>query len=235
MTLNKKFLLSLVIVLLLSACGGSSPAEEQATADAAMTQVVGSMVAGFFSTQTAVFTPPPPNTNTPLPTNTFWPTPTPAPANTLPPAPTWTPGFVFFTNTPSLINLTPSVTGTLPTATANSGALAYGCNNLAFVRDVNYPSGTTVAPGESFVKTWKVENTGTCDWEVHYTLSIVADEYFDSSWDKLGRIVSPGEWAELSVIVDAPKSGGTYTSYWRFTDGAHPFGATLGLTVVVVE
>ncbi|MBL8063109.1 MAG: hypothetical protein JNK32_08835 [Anaerolineales bacterium] len=234
MRLNPKLpILFLIAIVILSACG-ASPAEEQASADAAMTQVVGTMVAGFFATQTALFTPPPPSTNTPLPTNTFLPTPTPAPANTLPPPPTWTPGFVFFTNTPSLL-LTPTVTGTLPTATANSGALAYGCNNLAFVRDVNYPSGTEVAPEESFVKTWKVENTGTCEWVFNYTLSIVVDEYFDSSWNTLGKIVQPGEWTELSVIVDAPKQAGTYTSYWRFTDGAHPFGATLGLTVVVKE
>lgn len=232
MKFNKKFLLSLLIIAFLSACGGAST-DEQVVADTGMTQAVGSMVASFFGTQTAMYTPPPTSTITPLPTNTFWPTPTPAPANALQPPPTWTPGFVFYTNTPSLVNLTPSVTGTLPTATANSGALAYGCNNLAFIRNVDYPPGTEVAPEEEFTKTWKVENTGTCDWMFVYTLSIVSDEYFDSSWNTLGKIVSPGEWTELSVIVTAPKHPGTYTGYWRFSDGAHPFGATLGLTIVV--
>ncbi len=234
MKLNKKILILMVIISLLSACGGTEPESTLSEEDVLMTYSVGTMIAGFFGSQTAMVTPPAPSTNTPLPTNTFLPLPTAAPASTLPPLPTWTPALVFYTNTPSLL-LTPSVTGTLPTATANSGALASGCKNLAFVRDVNYPPGTTVAPGESFIKTWKVENTGTCEWQVHYTLSIVADEYFDSSWNTLGRVVQPGQWAELSVIVDAPKSDGTYTSYWRFTDGGNAFGATLGLTVVVVE
>ncbi|MCQ3937287.1 MAG: hypothetical protein DPW18_09595 [Chloroflexi bacterium] len=234
MKFNPKSLTILfLLIAILSACGGTQPEEQLTTDDAVLTLAVGTMVAGFFGTQTAMVTPTPPNTNTPPPTNTFLPTPT--PYNTLPPPATWTPTFIFYTFTPVPVLLTPSVTGTLPTATVNAGSLAHGCNNLAFVRDVNYPPGTEVAPRENFVKTWKVENTGTCEWKGHYTLSIVKDDFFDSSWNPLGRVVQPGQWAELSVIVDAPKTAGTYTSYWRFTDGANAFGATLGLTVVVKE
>lgn len=230
---NSKHTIScLLLAIILTACGGSTGDEVISEQDILMTYSVGTMVSGFFATQTAMVTPTPANTNTPVPTNTFLPTPT--KFNTPPPPATWTTVPIFFTSTPN-IALTPSVTGTLPTATVNSGALAFGCNNLAIVRDVNYPSGTTVAPGESFVKTWKVQNTGSCDWTGSYTLSIVSDDHFDSSWNKLGRVVNPGDWAELSVFVDAPKSGGTYSAYWRLTDGANAFGATLGLTVVVVE
>ncbi len=230
--ISKRTMTCLLLVITLSACGAPTNGETISEQDILMTYSVGTMVSGFFATQTAMVTPTPANTNTPIPTNTFLPTPT--IFNTPPPLATWTPIPVFFSSTPN-IALTPSVTGTPPTATVNSGALAFGCNNLAIVRDVNYPSGTTVAPGESFVKTWKVQNTGSCDWIGSYTLSIVSDDHFDSSWNKLGRIVNPGDWAELSVFVDAPRSGGTYSAYWRLTDGANAFGATLGLTVVVVE
>lgn len=230
---NRKFLALTLITVLLSACVGASPEDPLTEEDVLMTYSVGTMVAGFFATQTAMLTPAPANTNTPFATNTFHPTPVPF-NSPLPVPATWTPALIFFTSTPN-VALTPSVTGTLPTATVNTGALAFGCNNLAFIRDVNYPGGTTVAPAESFIKTWKVQNTGSCDWQVGYTLSIVSDPHFDSSWHKLGRIVKPGEWAEVSVIVDAPGKAGSYTAYWRLTDGAHAFGATLGLTVVVVE
>lgn len=228
---RKNLVILLLVVVIVSACGSAEPEEQITTEDAFMTLAVGTMVSGFFETQTAMVTPTPLSTNTPLPTNTFLPTST--VANTQPQPAAWTPTFVFYTFTPAPILLTPSVTGTLPTATVNSGSLGYGCNNLALVRDVNYPSGTVVAPGEDFVKTWKVENTGTCDWKYVYTLSIVNDPYFDSSWNKLGKIVNPGQWAELSVIVTAPQKEGTYTAYWRFTDGINAFGATLALTVVV--
>ncbi|NOH03571.1 MAG: hypothetical protein HND47_17230 [Chloroflexi bacterium] len=234
MKFNPKSLTILfVLIAILSACGGTQPEEQLTTDDAVLTLAVGTMVAGFFGTQTAMVTPTPPNTNTPPPTNTFLPTPT--PYNTLPPPATWTPTFIFYTFTPGNIQVTPSVTGTLPTPTVNPGSLAHGCNNLAFIRDANYPPGTEVAPGESFVKTWKVQNTGTCDWKYTYTLTNVGEDHFGSSWNTLGKIVAPWEWVELSVFVDAPKKEGTYTSYWRFTDGANPFGATLGLTVVVKE
>jgi hypothetical protein len=228
---RKPSILFIVVIFLLSACGGAETETAISEEDVIMTYSVGTIVAGFFATQTAMITPTPVSTNTPIPTNTFFPTPT--PFNTPLPA-TWTPAPVFFTFTPGIL-LNPTVTGTLPTPTVNSSALGFGCNNLAFVRDVNYPNGTNVAPRESFVKTWKIENTGSCDWQVGYTLSIVNDPYFDSSWNKLGRVVQPGQWAEVSVFVDAPANAGTYSAYWRLTDGANAFGATLGLTVVVVE
>lgn len=225
----------LVMMLFLSACGGGSNEGTITEEEVLLTYSVGTMVAGFFATQTAMVTPTPLATNTPPPTNTFLPAPT--ILNSPLPAPvTWTPAIVypFLSPTSGVVALTPSVTGTLPTATVNTGALAFGCNNSAFVRDSNYPKGSTVSPGEGFVKTWKVENTGSCDWAYNYTLSIVSDKYFDSSWNRLGRDVRPGEWAEVSVIVDAPKHAGTYTGYWRMADNeGHPFGATLELTIVV--
>ena len=224
------FLLTLTIFL--AGCGGEAT-EELTTDDAVLTLAVGTMVSGFFETQTAMVTPAPPSTNTPLPTNTFLPPPTQA-VNTLPPAPVWTPTFGFlYTFTPG----TPApivVSGTPSTATPDPGALGYGCNNSIFIRDVNYPSGTTVSPGEEFVKTWKVKNTGTCEWQYNYGMAIVVDNDFDSSWNPLGRNVQPGQWAEVSVIVTAPKHDGTFTGYWRMADaGGNPFGATLALTVVV--
>lgn len=232
MRFNRRSLIILFLfAALLTACGGAQPEESITTDDAVLTLAVGTMVAGFFGTQTAMVTPTPQSTNTPLPTNTFLPTPT--PYNTLPPQATWTPTFIFYTFTPAPILLTPSVTGTLPTATINSGSLANGCNNLAFIRDVNYPSGTEVTPGESFVKTWKVQNTGTCDWVYIYTLTTVGEDHFGSSWNKLEKVVKPWEWTEISVIVDAPKADGTYTTYYRLTDGTNAFGATLALSVVV--
>ncbi len=223
--------LLLGISLFLSACGGAQQEETFSEEDIILTYSVGTMVADFFATQTALVTPTPASTNTPLPTNTFPPPPT--LANTPLPLATSTPVPVFFTATSNLA-LLPTVTGTPPTATPNTGALAFGCNNSALVRDANYPSGTTISPGEEFTKTWKVQNTGSCDWQYNYLMAIVVDNDFDSSWNHLGRNVKPGDWAEVSVILNAPKNDGTYTGSWRMADsGGNPFGATLSVTIVV--
>jgi hypothetical protein len=226
-----KYLLVLV-TLLITSCGPST--EEQENPVAAGTGAVETLVAGFFATQTAMATPTPLNTNTPLPTNTFLPTPT--TANTAPPLATWTPIVIYYSATPNAAALVPTVTGTPPTATANSGGQASGCNNLAIVRDVNYPSGTTVKAGETITKTWKVQNTGSCNWEINYALVIVQDENFHSTWSRIGKVVAPGSWAEISVVLEVPKHDGTFAGSWRLADaGGNAFGAALSVSIVVVE
>ncbi|HNH25971.1 MAG TPA: NBR1-Ig-like domain-containing protein [Anaerolineales bacterium] len=227
----KIFLLFLMSTLFLVACGGNDTA---ATPELSGTGAVETLVASFFATQTAMYTPPPTNTNTSTPTNTALPTPT-TPSNTPPPLATWTPVIVYASSTANLA-LTPSVTGTPPTATQNTGALGFGCNNLAIVRDVNYPSGTTVKAGEVITKTWKVQNTGSCDWQYNYALVIISDEYFNSGWSRLGKDVAPGSWSEISVTLGMPNHDGTFTGSWRLADaGGNAFGATLSVSIVVVE
>ena len=233
MKLNRKTLGVFVIVMFsLAACGGS--ADEGANPVVAGTGAVETLVAGFFATQTAMVTPTPLSTNTPLPTNTFLPTPT--TSNTVAPLATWTPVVIYYSATPNSALLLPTVTGTPPTATPNTGALGFGCNNLAIVRDVNYPSGTTVKAGDTITKTWKVQNTGSCDWNINYALVIVQDENFRSTWGRIGKVVAPGSWAEISVVLEMPKHDGTFTGSWRLADaGGNAFGATLSVSIVVVE
>lgn len=226
----KILLLFITSTLFLVSCGEM----EATTPEVSGTGAVETLVASFFGTQTAMYTPPPTNTNTPIPTNTSLPTPT-IPSNTPPPLATWTPVIVYASSTANLA-LTPSVTGTPPTATQNTGALGFGCNNLAIVRDVNYPSGTTVKAGDVITKTWKVQNTGTCDWNYNYALVIIQDENFYSTWSKIGKVVSPGNWSEISVVLEMPNHDGTFTGSWRLADaGGNAFGATLSVSIVVVE
>jgi hypothetical protein len=222
---HRKYLtILLILTFLLSACAGNAPTEDP---QILLTSAVGTMVAAFFQTQTAMVTP---STMTPTATETKFPTPTQFVSQN--PLSSPTPTFLFYTATLGT-PLSPTVTGTLPTATVNSSALAYGCSNLAFVRDVNYPNGTVVKPGQEFTKTWKVENNGTCDWLFAYRLAFVSGTDVDPIFRTLGRLVSPGSWAEISVVISAPTQPGTYSSYFRFSDGSHQFGATLGITFKV--
>jgi hypothetical protein len=214
----------LLLTLLLSACAGAAPTEDP---EVVMTSAVGTMVASFFETQTAMVTP---ASVTPTTTETKFPTPTSFATQGPLISPTSTLSFYTATlGTPR----TPTVTGTLPTATVNSGALAFGCSNLAFVSNVNYPDGTVVQPGQNFTKTWKVENTGSCDWLYMYRLVFVSGTDFDAATGTLGKLVHSGDWTQLSVNLDAPRKAGTYSAYWRLSDGTNMFGATLGVTVKV--
>ncbi len=212
------------LVLLLAACAGT----DEATVDpnALMTQSVDTMVASFFGTQTAMYTPASPTstiTQTPFPTPTF------LTSTSLVAGSTAT--FLYFSPTPGTI--TP--TGTLSTATINPGSLAVGCNNLAFVRDVNIPSGSVLQKSKDMTKTWKVENNGTCNWMYQYSLVLLSGDSFGASGTKLNKQVTPGNWTEISIQFTTPNKPGTYTSYWRLSNGQSMFGATLALSFVVAE
>jgi hypothetical protein len=113
--------------------------------------------------------------------------------------------------------------------------LAVGCNNLAFIRDVNVPAGTVFEKNREFTKTWKVQNTGTCDWMFQYSLVLVGGDAFGGVTTKIQKRVPVSSWSELTVDLKAPKKPGTYTSYWRLSNGQSLFGATLTVSFVVQD
>jgi len=222
MPLLRKILTIQILVLLLAGCAGA--ADETTDASALMTQSVGTMVASFFGTQTAMYTPPAPTSTV---TQTRFPTPTQI-TSTFAPTPTGT--FLFYSPT---LGTPITITGTLGTATVNPASLAVGCNNLAFIRDVNVPAGTVFQANQNFTKTWKVQNTGTCNWMYQYALVLSGGDSFGGKTTKIQKMVAAGNWSELSVQFTAPSKPGTYTSYWRLSSGQSMFGATLVVSFVV--
>lgn len=219
-----KILSVALIVLMLVSCGGNAPTED---ASAIMTAAVNTMVASFFGTQTALVTP---ATSTTTQTYTPFPTITAFYTNTSQASATYS-YFALVSFTPG--SITP--TGTQATATLNPGASAVGCNNLFFVRDVTIPAGTVLQKNQNFTKTWKVQNNGTCDWLYQYIFVPVSGDTFGSEGAKIQKLVKVNNWTELSVGMTAPNKNGTYTSYWRLSNGNGPFGATLVLSFVVSD
>lgn len=224
---QKVMIFLLLATLLLVSCGGQQPPESPTPdMNAILTESIGTLSAAFFQTQTAMV---PPATNTPLPTVTPLATNT---ALALPsPLATSTQGFF------ATVIVVPSVTGTVYTPTTNPSTLAYGCNNLALIRDVTIPSGEEMEPNERFTKTWQVANTGTCDWLNGYRLVPVSGAQLASDPVRVPNPpVPPREWRQISVGMVAPDDEGTYTQYWQLTDGAgNKFGALLGVTIKVEE
>ncbi len=102
----------LILALLLTACGSAVATSTPVDANSISTSLVGTLVVSLFQTQTALVPPSPIAISTDVP---------PTPANTLifptPNIPTPTLVYYYPTLTP---NLTPTVTGTLPTPTINA-------------------------------------------------------------------------------------------------------------------
>ena len=119
--------------------------------------------------------------------------------------PTETPG-------PSPATLAPATatatTPTGPTPTAN-------CTDKAKFVNETTPDQSTFAPGESFTKSWTLQNVGTCTWSADYTLVLDHGEAFGSSGAQvIGATVAPNGMLELKLNLQAPAQPGTYESFW---------------------
>jgi hypothetical protein len=78
------------------------------------------------------------------------------------------------------------------------------------------PDGTKFNAGESFTKSWRLKNTGTCTWNSNYKLVFVdGNQMSGPNSVKLNGYVKPGESVDILVDLKAPSKPGTYTGYWR--------------------
>ena len=120
------------------------------------------------------------------------------------------------TNTPIPATNTP-----LPTATA----VSY-CDWVSFVTDVTVPDGSKFAPGETFTKTWRLRNRGTCTWTPDYMLVYTSGTQMGGTTAvRLPGYVSPGQTVDVSVTLTAPDTSGKYVGYWMLRN---PSGALFG-------
>jgi cellulase/cellobiase CelA1 len=92
------------------------------------------------------------------------------------------------------------------------------CNVLAFVADVTIPDNTKMSPGQTFTKTWRVKNTGTCAWEKDYQLKLFSGSAMGGTTLPLNKVYNTGATVDLSVEMTAPTKTGVYTGNWRMTD-----------------
>lgn len=144
----------------------------------------------------------------------------------------------FVTTTPFTLSTTIPATVTAQNAVVSysSASTANGCNNSVYVSDVTIPDGTTLAPGESFTKTWEFHNTGTCAWDEDYLITFVSGTDMDGDTTEIDQDVEAGAAGDISVSLVAPTSERSYTGYWRLADeGGNLFGQSVYVMIVVSE
>lgn len=132
----------------------------------------------------------------------------------------------------------PTATRLVPTATppASSTPSAPTTCTLAstFVADVTIPDGTTIAPGGSFVKTWAIQNSGTCTWGGGYNVIFVDGNPLGASSPQPIPAANPGDTINISVNMTAPTAPGSYASVWQIqASNGVPFGARFDAQITV--
>jgi hypothetical protein len=135
---------------------------------------------------------------------------------------------LFPTNTPTLALMLP--TSTLYTTTLG----ATGCDGAAYISDVTIPDNTVVEAGQAFVKTWMIQNTGSCTWDANYVLTFVSGDEMNGTNTAIGSSVASGQKLELSVTLAAPTLAGQYKGYWRLAnDSGNLFGEAVYVLIDV--
>ena len=82
--------------------------------------------------------------------------------------------------------------------------------------DVTIEDGSEIKVGESFTKTWKLLNTGSCYWTEDYQLVFISGEAMSASSPlPLGSTVYSKKEIERSVEMVAPDVAGPYIGYWQ--------------------
>lgn len=126
--------------------------------------------------------------------------------------------------------LPPGTPGAVPsegaTVTPGGDSCVY---RMTFLSDVTIPDNTTIPAGQTFIKTWRVRNDGTCTWgPVGHPLHALAysdGEKMDAPDEvPLPQEVKPGESVDISVTMRAPDEAGTYVSKWLMRVDGEPSG-----------
>lgn len=136
------------------------------------------------------------------------------------------------TNTPTA---SPTVTNTpAPTATPTPTPTVNPCLSAAYVADVTVPDGTRFDSNVSFVKTWRVRNSGKCDWDTGVAVGFQSGDKMDAP-DKVSvGSMKVGQQVEVSVPMKSPSQTGAYKGIWRLKDASgNPFGEQLIVVIMV--
>jgi len=100
-----------------------------------------------------------------------------------------------------------------PTKTAVPTEVTY-CDWAMFIKDVTIPDGTQLSPGETFTKTWRLQNRGTCTWTPDYDVVFYSGAQMSGTTMQVPDYVAPGQSVDVAVTFTAPSAPGHYVGYW---------------------
>lgn len=133
------------------------------------------------------------------------------------------------TNTPAPSN-TPQVivaTATTQPGTSTPTTSTKPCDRAEFVDDITVEDGTVFKPGETFTKTWRLKNTGSCTWTSSYRVVFDSGNALGAPASfNLPTSVAPDGIIDISVQMKAPDIEKDYESYWKLQNAS---GVMFGL------
>jgi hypothetical protein len=143
---------------------------------------------------------------------------------------------------PLLFSPTAGATHIPPTAPPAGSANIKPCYSADFVSDVTIPDGTIVSPGQTFWKTWRVTNSGSCAWDSSYKFVFMDGDIMGGGYVySFPGAAAPGQTVDIPIQLYAPQDAGTYTGTWAIEApdktifGVGQYSQPLSVQVVVVN
>lgn len=130
-------------------------------------------------------------------------------------APTAPPQFVTSTLPPTKSLVPPPTTPNAETATPTLTIFApANCKVQAvLLEDVTIPDDTIVAAGETFTKTWRFKNSGTCHW-TGYTINFLTGDRMGAPDSAPIPDTVAGSTVDVSLELTAPTANDSYSGYF---------------------
>ncbi|RLC86508.1 MAG: hypothetical protein DRJ03_08605 [Chloroflexi bacterium] len=132
-----------------------------------------------------------------------------------------------------VVTATGDLDASAPAAAAS--AVTDECLDASYVADVTIPDNTQLDNGEGFVKTWRVRNTGTCDWPEDTVIAFSEGSQMGAPANVAVGALEPGAETEVSVDMEAPADAGRYSGIWRMQTAGGFFGGNLSVVILAGE
>lgn len=142
--------------------------------------------------------------------------------------------FPTLTASPTIAPLV-TLASTLPAIPQATVAATTSCYSMAFMSDVTIPDNTPVTPGQTFTKTWKVVNNGSCAWDAGFKFAFVGGNAMSGVTYTLPSAVPVNGTLDISIAMTAPtNTTGSVRGNWRMSTAAGQFFGDEVYVIVVV-
>jgi hypothetical protein len=129
-----------------------------------------------------------------------------------------------------LQTIQPSLNAPTATVSPTSNDTSNGdpCDAVKFIEDITVPDNTELNPGASFLKTWRLQNTGSCTWTPAYSIVYEGDNVLNApaTAQLTTQNVPPGGLVDVSLTLTAPTTAGVYRQDFKLSN---PSGLRFGL------
>ncbi|OWF44958.1 uncharacterized protein C6orf106 homolog [Mizuhopecten yessoensis] len=107
--------------------------------------------------------------------------------------------------------------------------------SMTFIMDVTVGEGEAVPPDTTFIKTWRIQNTGDEQWPPGCNLMHCSGENLSKADRVMVEALQSGQVADVSIHMYSPTETGTFPSQWRMSTPTGMYFGDMIWVIITVE